>query len=573
MTSINHIRQRKLVQWLLGYIAAAWVSLQVLQFLAGSFDWPSQILRVASILAGAGAVVTLVLAWFHGEKGRQNVGATEVLLLAIALGIGGALAWIYRGAPADVSPTEPLLLPIEQNSIAVLPFADVSAGKDQDYFSDGITEEILNALARTPGLRVAARTSSFSFKDKHVPIDEIASRLRVAHVLEGSVRKAGDQTRITVQLIDAANGYQLWSEVFERELKDIFAVQDEISRAIVEKLRVQLTTSRLAPTTASTADEQAYDLYLRGRFFWSKRTPEALQRAVHYFTQAIAQDPDFARAHAGLASALLVLPLYSDAKTTELQPRARAAALRALALDSTLADAWATLGYVRMSYEHDWRGADEAFRKALRLNPNDANTHMWYGDFQSGRGNVADALLYYRRAVQLDPLSPLLRFSLGWVYTWQRRFDEGIAELQRAIELDPTLVDSYTHLARTRLFQGRYSEAINGLEEAVVRSGRRSLELGFLGHAYAVAGRTPDAQHILDELEARRRTAYVTPLAFAMVYIGMRDFDRAFEALERARKDGDMWLTENNADLVFDPLRNDSRWAALMKRLGIPAGN
>lgn len=566
MISLDRIRQRKLVQWGIAYLAVAWVLLQVLAFVSQSFDWSPRVARVATVIAVAGLVAVLVLAWFHGERGRQRASVAEAVILGAVLIAGVIAAWRLRGNDAAVVVTG-MTPPVEQNSIAVLPFIDMSAGQDQEYFSDGVAEEILNALARIPGLRVAARTSSFSFKDRNVPVDEVGKRLRVANVLEGSVRRAGDKVRITAQLIDVSNGYHVWSETFDRQLQDIFDVQQEISRTIADRLRV-----RFAPTHTEakiTTNQDAYDAYLRGRYFLAKRTPDGLRRAEQYFRTSSTLDPNFAPAYAGMAAALLVLPLYADIDASEVRPRARKAVLRALELDSTLADGWAGLGYIRMSYDHDWQGAAEAFDRALSINSNDANTHIWYGDFLSGQGLVRESIPHYERAVQLDALSAIRHVSLGWMLMAGRRFDDSARELQLATELDPNLVDGHTHLARLRLFQGHYEAAIKGLEAAVAQSQRRAVEVGFLGHAYAVAGRRADALRIIDELETRRASGNATSMAIAFVHIGLGNIDQAFRAIEQARRAGDMWLTENNPDLIFDPLREDPRWDRLRKRMGI----
>jgi TolB-like protein/Tfp pilus assembly protein PilF len=560
--------ERKIAQWGLGYLAAAWLSLQVLQYLADSFGWPSQVQRIAAVVALVGLIVTLVLAWYHGERGRQRVSIAEAVLLALVLVGGGALAWVFRGNSTPEKSSGADALPVEQNSIAVLPFTQSTANQEDDYFGDGIAEEILDALAKTPGLRVAARTSSFSFKGVNAPVEEIGKKLHVAHVLDGSVRREGNVVRITVQLVDAAKGYQLWSEKFDRELKDIFKVQEEVSRAIVDKLQIHLTRPQQA-LAARTSNNEAFDLYMRGRYFLAKRTQDALPKAEQHFVRALALDPNFADAHAGLAATLLVLPLYVDTEVAAVRPRARAAAERAVELDSALADGWAALAYVRMSYDHDWAGAESAFKKAERLNPNDANTQLWFGDFESGRGNTAAGVRHYARGVQLDPLSAPLHLSLGWGHSWTKRFEEAANEFSLAIELDPTLVDAHTQLARTRFFQGRQEEGVRGLEQAVERSQRRAIELGLLGNAYAKIGRTSDAQRILAELKQRRAATHFSALPEAMVYIGLGDFDRAFESLEDARREGEMWLTENNLDLVFEPLHADRRWNQLRKRMGI----
>lgn len=463
----------------------------------------------------------------------------------------------------------PSARPAATNSVAVLPFADLSPGKDQEYLSDGIAEQIMSALAEVGGLRVAARTSAFSFKGKAVPIDEIGAKLRVAHIIEGSVRRAGERVRVTVRLVDVSNGFEVWSNTYDRKLHDILAVQEDISRSIIEHLHVQLTgEEQNALTRPEGTDQEAYDLYLRGRHAWAARSPAGLQRAVEYFERAVEKDPEFARAYVGLAGALIVLPLYTDARPADVQPRAKAAALKSVSLDPSSAEAQASLGYILMSAERDWAGAGRALQAALRLNPNYATANHWYGDYLAAQGRVDESIAYYERAARMDPLSATIGFSLGWLYMAQRRFDAAVAQLENASELDPSLVDARLHLARTRLFRGENAAAIVGLEDIVRLSGRRAMHLAFLGHAYAVSGRRAEALRILEELNVRRRETYVSPLSFAIIYIGLGQFEDAFHWLELAREAADPWLTENNFDLVFDPVRADARWRKLRREMG-----
>ena len=303
MISFDRVRQRKLVQWAVAYLAAAWLILQVLSLLAEPFAWPGVVLRAATVLLGVGFIGVLVLAWYHGERGRQHVSGIELILLAVVLALAGAAVWWVRDDSPDQRADAQPVISVGRNSIAVLPFLDLSPGKDHEYFSDGITEEILNALARVERLRVASRTSSFSFKGRNVPIDEVGKRLRVQHVLEGSVQRSGERIRVTAQLVDAANGYHLWSERYDRELQDIFAVEDEISRAIVQSLEVEITGGHQDPLVArATESQEAHDLYLKGRYFWANRTPDGLRRAIQYFEQATQLDPNYARAYQGLAT-------------------------------------------------------------------------------------------------------------------------------------------------------------------------------------------------------------------------------------------------------------------------------
>lgn len=509
-----------------------------------------------------GAAVVIAVGYFAFDRFMPSRRAAEA--------VPAVLRSVDDAAPSARSiPGAPSARPAETNSVAVLPFADLSPGKDQEYLSDGLAEEIMSALAEVGGLRVAARTSAFSFKGKAVPIDEIGARLRVAYIIEGSVRRAGDRLRITVQLIDVSNGFEVWSASYDREQRDIFAVQEEISRSIIEHLHVQLTgEEQNTLARPDGTDREAYDLYLRGRHAWGARSPAGLQRAVEYFERAIEKDPNFARAYVGLADALIVLPLYTDVRPIDVQSRAKAAALKSVSLDPSSSEAQASLGYILMSAERDWAGASRALQAALRLNPNYPTATHWYGDYLAAQGRVDESVAYYERAARLDPLSATVGFSLGWLYMAQRRFDAAVIQLEKASELDPSLIDARLHLARTRLFQGQKAAAIVDLENIVGLSGRRAMHLAFLGHAYAVSGRRADALRIIEELNVRRRNMYVPPLSFAIIYIGLGQSDDAFHWLGLAREAADPWLTENTFDLIFDPVRGDPRWRKLRREMG-----
>jgi TolB-like protein len=519
---------------------------------AAAKPWPVRRTTAAILVAAA---VAIALGYFAFERFEQPQDGPSRLDAAAP-----------SARPAAAAPGT---RSVETHSVAVLPFADLSPGKDQEYLSDGIAEQITSALAEVGELRVAARTSAFSFKGKAVPIDEIGARLHVTHIIEGSVRRAGDRLRVTVQLIDVSNGFEVWSNSYDRKLHDILAVQEDISRSIIERLHVQLTgREQNALTHPEGTDKEAYDLYLRGRHAWAARSPAGLQRSVEYFERAVEKDPNFAAAYVGLADALIVLPLYTDARPADVQPRAKAAALKSVSLDPSSAQAQASLGYILMSAERDWAGAGRALQAALRLNPNYATAYHWYGDYLAAQGRVDESIAYYERAARMDPLSATIGFSLGWLYMAQRRFDAAVTQLERASELDPSLIDARLHLARTRLLQGDNAAAIDGLEDIVRLSGRRAMHLAFLGHAYAVNGRRAEALRILEELHTRRRESYVSPLSFAIIYIGLGQLDDAFHWLELARQAADPWLTENNFDPVFDPVRADARWRKLRSEMG-----
>lgn len=610
MRLLIEVRRRGILKVATAYLVVTWLTLEIGHVLFNIFELPHGGLQVIFVLLALGFPLTLFAVW-HGwlatltdapasgdashatpEAGHHG-GGHEGPLLAVIFGVVTLIAVATvigvrffgmghssssHGAGHEVAATAdppresaPHVAPA-RNSVAVLPFADLSPGKDQAYLSDGFAEEIMSALSGIEGLHVAARTSAFSFKDKEVPADEIGARLGVAHLIEGSVRRADDRLRITVQLIDASNGFQVWSRSYDRNIADIFAVQREISSSIVEQLDVRLTgRQQNAFDRLDAVDREAYDLYLRGRYAWAGRSPDGLHSAVKYFEAAIQLDPKFARAYVGLADALIVLPLYTDARPADVQPRAKQAALTGVSLDPSSAEAQASLGYILMSADRDWTGAGRALRAALQLNPDYATANHWYGDYLAAQGQVGGSTKYYERAARLDPLSATISFSLGWLYMGQRKFEAAVAQLKKASELDPSLIDARVQLARTRLFMGQQVAAIAALEEIAQLSARRAMNLAFLGHAYATTGRQADARRLIEELKLRSRQTYVSPLTLAIIHIGLGERDDAFRELEQAREAADPWLTENNFDLVFDPLRSDARWRKLLSEMGFPA--
>ena len=377
------IVEHRTVQWLVGYLAFSYASLHTIEMLSTTFAWPVLVARLTSVTLLLGFPVTAVLSWyFHGA--HHGAGAVPNAPPPVI------------GAAASVPPFK---------SIAVLPFLDMSALKDQEYFSDGLSEELIGVLTKIPDLRVPARTSSFFFKGKQSTIAEIALALHVAHVLEGSVRKAGDTIRITVQLIQADNGYHVWSETYDRTLDDIFKVQDEIAAAVVRALKVTLLKDAL-PTRSLVPNAEAYQLYLRGRFHWNRRSPEDFRKAVKFFQQATAIDGKYPLALTGLADCYTLLPLYDRrANATESTPLAKEAVLRALSMDEGLAEAHASLGLILAIFDFDWLAAERHFRRSIELSPNASTTHQWYGMQLVAAGRAEEGLAEARRALELDPLS------------------------------------------------------------------------------------------------------------------------------------------------------------------------
>jgi adenylate cyclase len=497
--------------------------------------------------------------------------------LAALLLLGAALVGIVgvRGVPASSFPgggaarTGPAvegLQPAEQGSIAVLSFLDMSPERDQEYFSDGITEELITHLSKVQGLKVAARTSSFQFKGRPMNSREVGVRLGVAHVLEGSVRKAGDRLRITVQLTSAENGYHVWAETYERGLSDVFAVQEEISRAVVDALRLHLTENGgVARARRATQSVEAYELYLRGRFFTNQRTEGALDRAAEYFQQALAIDPRFARAYAGLADSYIA---PRSSAPGERFRRAGELAARALELDSTLAEAHTALGWIEMWYGRDWAAAERHLQRAIALDPDYLWAHQWHSAYLAAVGRLEEALEVKRRALPLDPLSVSFTTHIGTDLFWLGRYEEAIHQYRKALELDPGFFMAHWGLSRAYLQLGRHEEALRELQYP------GSDYLGFsrpalLGYAHAVAGREAEARRILAELRTRRDAGeYVAPTAFATIHIGLGEKDRALDWLERHEADRGARIFLK-VDPIFDPLRTEPRFQRLLRRLGL----
>jgi adenylate cyclase len=458
-------------------------------------------------------------------------------------------------------------------SIAVLPFVDMSLEKDQEFFSDGLTVELLNALAQVPGLHVAAPTSSFAFKGRSVPVDEIAQRLRVVHVLEGSVRKTGSRLRITVQLVRADSGYHLWSETYERELNDIFAVQEDISRRVVTALKGELAGGEGAgPAQRPTRDVVAYEHYLKGRHSWNQRTGLALESAIGHFEAAIARDSRYAHPHAGLADAYNLLGAMGYARGTEIYPKARAAAHRALAIDSTLAAAHAALGFVLVVLDADYLTSEREFQRAIALNPNYASAHQWYGQmmvFRSGE-RFEESRRSMERARALDPLSLAVQTDWARDAYLARQYDLAVERLQGPLAIDPKYARSHGQLAMVYIQQGRFDAAIAEFQMAIDLAGgwwpSRFGQAG-LGRAYALSGRTSEARRVLEELKRSER--YVSPEALALIHVALGEHDAALDALEQAwfeRSINTSWLA---FDPAWDSLRTDRRFVRLLRRMSL----
>jgi serine/threonine protein kinase/tetratricopeptide (TPR) repeat protein len=456
----------------------------------------------------------------------------------------------------------------EQPAIAVLAFRSLSPDPENEYFSDGISEEIINALAQVKGLRVAARTSSFSFKNKHVEVSEIGKRLNVRHVLDGSVRKAGNRVRITAQLVEASSGYQLWSERYDHQIEDIFEVQDNIARTIVSRLEIALapgSAERLVK--AATANMEAYQLYLKGRAMLYKRG-KWIAQALDAFKQAVALDPNFAPAWAGLADAYMPLAYYGFARPGDAMPAAFEAGQRALAADPESAEAHCALAGTALLWQRDLDRAEDLFQKAIAINPSYAQARCWYGLFylQWTTGQLDAGIKEIRRALDADPLSGYVTAVYAWALTTARRFADGVIEGQFAVERDPESFASRIALAHAYRYAGRLEAAIKTYEDMMTIWGRNAWILALLALTYRHMGRTDLAAPLHQELLARRATQYVQPVMLAIAASSVGDMDAAIAFCQEAADTRDPLFSMfylNYQD--FDMIRADPRFAAIVK--------
>ncbi len=454
-------------------------------------------------------------------------------------------------------------------SIAVLPFKALAAGDAEDYLGLGVADALITRLSKIRRLSVRPTSAIVRYSGLNPDPLAVGSELNVESVLEGNIQRANDRIRVTVQLVNVDDGASLWAEKFDERFTDIFGVEDSISEQVAAALMLRLTVEeRRLLSKRYTSSPNAYRLYLKGRYFWLKRTEEGMKKGIQYFNEAIEEDPAYAAAYDGLSDSYTLLAIRGIMPPKEGFLKAKAAARRALEIDDTLGEAHASLAHVRL-HDWEWSGLEDVFKRAIEMNPTHAIAYHWYAEYLGAMKRFDEAIAMVMRALHLEPLSPIISLTLAGAYNQARRHDEAIEELQKGLELDPNHSSLRNELAETYVEKGMYDEAIDEMQKAVSLSGRSTERLAGLGHCYAAAGKTASALEILDELNRLSKERYVSPYCVAMVYASLDEKDKAFAYLEQAYEERNPNLIELNTEPAFDRLRRDRRYGELVRRIGL----
>jgi TolB-like protein/Flp pilus assembly protein TadD len=583
----SELKRRNVYKVAVAYAVVSWLLIQAASIFLPAFDAPPWVMKIFIIVIIFGFPVALILSWafeitpegikleseIEQSKSIARGTGRKIVAVTIALAVVAAGLFVYQlvRSKSDIAES-PKTTTIANKSIAVLPFDNLSRDPDNAYFCEGVQDEILTRLAKVADLKVISRTSTQHFKSTPDNLPQIAKQLGVAHILEGSVQKASDQVRVNVQLINALTDAHLWADTYDRKLTDIFAVESEIAKTIADTLQAKLSGSEQHAIAARpTENTEAHQLYLKGRFFWNKRTGNDLKKSIDYFQQAISADPNYALAYAGVADAYVFLPGYTAGAPRDCYPKAMAAAKKALQLDDALAEAHTTLALALWYYDFDFTQANREFQRAIELNPNYATGHQQYGNNTlSALGRFDEAIAEGKRAIELDPLSLVINADLGMNYYYARRYDEAIAQLHKTLEMDPGYYYAHVDLGQVLAAKRAFGEAISEYQKARALNDDPFV-LGLLGHAYASSGNKTEALKILDQLKELSRQRYVSMYSFAIVYLALDDKQEALRWLEQSYQDragADIgWI---RVDSLLDPLHGDPGFEALAEKI-IPA--
>ena len=575
----SELKRRNVYKVAVAYAIVGWLLVQIATQVFPFLEIPSWAIRLVILLTALGFPIALIIAWAfeltpEGIKRTESADAMRqtsrggawmvVAVVAATLSIG----IFFLGRYTASRKSESASASGSSKSVAVLPFANLSGNPENAYFAAGIQDEIITRLARIADLKVVSCTSTERFKNASDDLAAIAQQLRVAHVLKGSVQKSGDAVRVNVQLIKADNEAQLWGDTFDRKLTDVFSIESEIAKTIAHTLQAKLTGSEEDAIAARpTANLEAHQLYLQGRYVWNRRTAESLTKALDYFEQAAEKDPNYALAYVGIADTCGLFPVYGAGAPQESLPKAKAAAEKALALDDSLAEAHASMGLVHYCYFNGTESAKE-FQRAIQLNPNYATAYHWYGRLTLVMlGQLDRAMVEAKRAYELDPVSSIIHSDLGGVNLAARRYNEAIQQLRGTVEMDPDFFWAHRWLGMALELTGDRQAAIAEYKKAFELNDDPA-GLAFIAHAEAALGHQDEARKLLAQLNDAAKLRYVQPYAFALTYLALGDKNQTLDWLEQGLRDrGATYLQFIKTDAFFDPLRGDPRFEAVVQKV------
>jgi len=573
------LKRRNVYKVTIAYAVVAWLLMQIATQVFPFFEIPNWAVRLVVLLLVIGFPVALILAWAF-ELTPEGIKRTEIadelpkksgrssawIYVIIVTGtIGAGLVFFGRYTSSRQSPKT------AEKSIAVLPFENRSEDKANAYFAEGVQDEILTRLSKIADLKVTSRTSTQHYKSVPENLAEIAKQLGVAHILEGSVQKSGDAVRVNVQLIKADNDSQVWAETFDRKLTDIFSVESDVAKAIADQLRAHITRQEEQVIAAKpTKNIEAYDAYLRGRYFWNKRTSDGIKHAIEHFQQSIARDPDFALGHAGLADSYIALTFYNFAAPHETMPKAKESAIKALALDDPLAEAHASLAHILMNYDWNWAAAEKEFKRSIELKPDYATAHEWYAiHYLTATGRFEEAVQEMKRALELEPASLVMNTFMGATLYYAGRYDEAIDQCRRTIEMDPNFAVAHWYLGLAYEQRQVLDAATDEFKKAISLSAGSPLMKAALGRAYAKSQKKHEANEMLNELSELSKQQYVSAYEVATIYVALGNNEQAFQLLEQAYGEHSFHLVYLNVSPQFKPVSSDPRFQDLVQRIGL----
>ena len=575
----SEVKRRNVYKVAIAYAVVAWLLMQAASQIFPFFEIPNWAVRLVVLLLIMGFPVALILAWAF-ELTPEGLKRTEVadelprksernrawIYVVIIAGAVAASLFFFGRYPSSKQGAE-----MSEKSIAVLPFENRSEDKANAYFAEGVQDEILTRLSRIADLKVTSRTSTQHYKSAPKNLAEIAKQLGVAHILEGSVQKSGDAVRVNVQLIKAANDSQVWAETFDRKLTDIFSVESDVAKAIADQLRAHITRQEEQVIAAKpTKNIEAYDAYLRGRYFWNKRTSDGIKHAIEHFQQSIERDPDFALGHAGLADSYIALTFYNFAAPHETMPKAKESAIKALALDDTLAEAHASLAHILMNYDWNWSAAEKEFKRSIELTPNYATGHQWYAiHYLTATGRFEEAVQEMKKALELEPASLVMNTFMGATLYYAGRYDEAIDQCRRTIEMDPNFAVAHWHLGLAYEQKQALDAATEEFKKAISLSGGSPLMKAALVRAYAKSHKKHEANEMLNELNELSKQQYVSAYEVATIYVALGNNEQAFQLLEEGYAEHSFHLVYLNVSPQFKPVTSDRRFQDLVQRIGL----